>query len=615
MWTAKLFITSSLFPNLQTKILAKMTPSEKLSALRERMKNEKIDAYIITMADPHISEYPPDRYKIIEWISNFSGSAGTLVITADFAGLWTDNRYFVQATDQLKGSGFQLVKLKAQGAAEYTKWLSETLASGQTLAFDGKLASASVAKQLISSLRPKGINIKANIDLIEKIWVNRPSLPKESAYLLNKAITGKDTSEKIKGIQHALIQKGASVHLISSLDDISWIFNIRGADVKCNPVVLSFALFNSGNVHLFIDSEKLSMEHLEELKSIGISINPYEEIEDAIKSIPANANIFIDPKRNCYSYYALIPESCNKIEETNPSTYLKSIKNDTELEHTRETMIKDGVALSRFFYWLEQNIGKVPISEITVAEKIKEYRVEQKDFVGESFDTIAGYREHGALPHYKATSESNVYLERDGLLLIDSGGQYTTGTTDITRVISLGNIRDDQQRDYTLVLKAMIEGSTTVFPLGTRGYQIDAITRKPLWDEFRNYGHGTGHGVGFFLNVHEGPHVFNASNTDIAIETQTITSIEPGLYREGHYGIRIENLVASRLDKNSDFAQFMSFETLTLCYIETSIINKTLLEQRHIDWLNKYHSEVFSKLAPFLNEDEKSWLASKTLSI
>lgn len=592
-----------------------MTPSDKLSALRERMKNENIDAYIITMADPHISEYPPDRYKNIEWISNFTGSAGTLVITADFAGLWTDSRYFVQATDQLKDSGFQLVKLKAQGAAEYTQWLSETLSSGNTLAFDGKLASVAVAKQLLYTLKPNGINIRTDIDLIGVIWTDRPPLPKEPAYLLNKNIAGKDTSEKIKEVQHILKQKGATAHLISSLDDISWIFNIRGGDVKCNPVVLSFALFTLGNVQLFIDSKKLSRENLEELKNIGISIHPYETIENAIKSIPANASIFIDPKRNCYSYYALIPESCNKVEETNPSTFLKSIKNDTELAHTRETMIKDGVALSRFFYWLEQNIGKTTISEITIAEKLKEYRATQKDFVGESFDTIAGYKDHAALPHYKATSESNTNLELDGLLLIDSGGQYTTGTTDITRVISLGNLTENQKKDYTLVLKAMIEGCATVFPVGTRGYQIDAITRKPLWDEFRNYGHGTGHGVGFFLNVHEGPHVFNASNTDIAIEPHTITSIEPGLYRVGLYGIRIENLVASRLDKDSDFGQFMSFETLTLCYIETSIINKTFLEKRHIDWLNKYHNEVFDKLSPFLNEDEKAWLASKTLSI
>jgi len=592
-----------------------MTPSDKLSALRERMKNENIDAYIITMADPHISEYPPDRYKNIEWISNFTGSAGTLVITTDFAGLWTDSRYFVQATDQLKGSGFQLVKLKAQGAIEYAQWLSETLSSGNTLAFDGKLISIAVAKELIHTLRLKGINIRADIDLIKSIWTDRPSLPKEPAYLLNKAITGKTTLEKIREVQDILKQKGATAHLISSLDDISWLFNIRGGDVKCNPVVLSFALLSSGNVQLFIDSEKLSREDLEELKNTGISILPYEEIENAIKSISANTNICVDPKRNCYSYYALIPESCTKIEDTNPSTFLKSIKNDTELAHTREAMIKDGVALSRFFYWLEQNIGKITISEISVAEKLKEYRAQQEGFVGESFDTIAGYKEHGALPHYKATPESNVNLELNGMLLIDSGGQYRSGTTDITRVITLGNLTDEQQKDYILVLKAMIEGSTAIFPLGTRGYQIDAITRKPLWDEFRNYGHGTGHGVGFFLNVHEGPHVFNASNTDIAIEPHTITSIEPGLYREGHYGIRIENLVASRLDRDSDFGQFMSFETLTLCYIETSIINKTLLEKRHIDWLNKYHSEVFKKLSPFLNEDEKIWLASKTLPI
>jgi len=592
-----------------------MTTNEKLSALREGMKNENIDAYIIALADPHISEYLPDHYKNIEWISGFTGSAGTLVITAEFAGLWTDSRYFVQAAEQLKDSGFELVKLKAQGAAEYANWLTVTLSKENTVAFDGKLVPVTIAQQLKLDLEPKGIKIKGDIDLISSLWTDRSDLPNSKAYLLPDKVTGKSTSEKIKEIQQILKKKGASTHLVSSLDDISWIFNIRGADVKCNPVVLSFALFNADKVWLFIDAEKLSDENKKELRDAGVSISPYQDIEKAIKSIPVNSSVYIDPKRNCYSYYTLIPESCKKIEGTNPSTFLKAIKNATELSHTRETMVKDGVALSRFFYWLEKHLGKEKIAETTVALKLKEFRAEQNGFVGESFDTIAGYKEHGALPHYKATQESDSILKTNGLLLIDSGGQYTSGTTDITRVVSLGEPTNDERKDYTLVLKAMIEGCTTHFPKGTRGYQIDAITRKPLWDHFRNYGHGTGHGVGFFLNVHEGPHVFNAANIDIAIETNMITSIEPGLYREGHYGIRIENLVVSQLDENTIFGQFISFETLTVCYIETSLIDKSLLEDYHIDWLNEYHNEVYKKISPNLNEEERTWLRIKTEAI
>jgi len=329
-----------------------MTNIERLSALRERMKAENIDAYIIASADPHISEYLPDRYKNIEWISGFTGSAGTLAITADFAGLWTDSRYFVQATEQLAGTGFELVKLKVQGAAEYAEWLSETLSKDATVAFDGKLASIAIAQQLKGNLEPKGIKVRGDVDLIDGIWENRPDLPKEEAYLLSEDITGKSTVEKIKEVQEAIQKKGADFHLVSSLDDISWIFNIRGSDVKCNPVVLSFALFSKIDVKLFIDSEKLSKESIEELMNAGVSIHPYNSIEDAIQNIPANSSIFLDPKRNCFSYYALIPTSSTKIEALNPSTVLKAVKNEVELSHTRQTMIKDGAALSRSFFWL-----------------------------------------------------------------------------------------------------------------------------------------------------------------------------------------------------------------------------------------------------------------------
>lgn len=592
-----------------------MTNLIKLATIREWMQKEHIDAYVIASADPHISEYLPDRYKSIEWTSGFTGSAGTLVITADFAGLWTDSRYFVQAAAQLNGTGFELVKLKNQGAAEYADWLREVLKKGSTVAFDGKIAPIAIAKYLKEMLESKEIQVRGDVDLLAKVWTDRPPLPSDPAFLLNEEITGKSTAKKLDEVRALLKKSDADVHLISSLDDISWLFNIRGSDVKCNPVVLSFALISEDKTQLFIDKNKLKEEDKTKLASAKVSIEPYESIEQALASLPANAKVYIDPKRNCYAYYKLIPESCSIIEATNPSTVLKAIKNDVELAHTRDTMVKDGVALTRFFYWLENTIGNKKITEISIAEKVLEFRKEQADFVGESFDTIAGYKEHGALPHYKAIPESNAELKADGLLLIDSGGQYKTGTTDITRVVSLGNISAEQQKDYTLVLKAMIEGSSAYFPLGTKGYQIDAITRKPLWDHFRTYGHGTGHGVGFFLNVHEGPQVFNTAPIDIAIEPNMITSIEPGLYREGHYGIRIENLVVSQLDKNTNFGQFMSFETVTLCYIDTILVDKAFLEPKHISWLNAYHKTVYDKLSAHLNSAEQTWLKEKTKAI
>lgn len=592
-----------------------MTPFNKLSLLREKMKEKNIDAYIIASADPHMSEYLPDRYKNMEWLSGFTGSAGTLVITADFAGLWTDSRYFVQAGEQLKDTGFELVKLKNQGAPEYIDWLAKHLTQDATVGFDGKLMSIAVAKEAIETLQTRNIRVISDIDLIDDIWTDRPSLPTEKAYLLDEETTGKSVAEKISEIRSRLRESGATAHLISSLDDISWIFNLRGSDVKCNPVVLSFAIIEPEDVQLFIDKTKLSGDDIEKLHRSKVSIQEYDAIEHAITSLPGDATVSVDPKRNCFAYYSLIPTTCKKVENINPSTFLKAVKNEVELTHTRTTMVKDGTALTNFFYWLEMSIGKKEITEITIAEKLKEFRAKQEGFVGESFDTIAGYKAHGALPHYKATEENKSTLEPNGLLLIDSGGQYTTGTTDITRVISLGNPSPEEKRDYTLVLKAMIEGSTTNFPTGTKGYQIDAITRRPLWDHFKNYGHGTGHGVGFFLNVHEGPHVFNTANINIAIEPNMITSIEPGLYIEGRYGIRIENLVASHIEAENQFGQFQCFETLTLCYIETSLVDKDLLNDKHIEWLNNYHAVVFEKISPHLDNSEREWFKNKTKAI
>ncbi len=593
----------------------KMTHEERLAAIRDLMKQQRIDAYIIPSSDPHISEYLPDRYKCIAWASGFTGSAGTLVITADFAGLWTDSRYFVQASEQLAGSGFELVKLNVQHAPEYADWLAENLPKGAVVAFDGKLASASLATTVMNKLRPVQIEVKGNVDLLSPIWMNRPGLPASSAYALDISITGESIDAKLRRLRATMQRNQADTHLISSLDDLAWLFNIRGNDVDCNPVVLGFALITSETATLFIDMEKLGERDREKLNKAGVTLADYEDAEHQLSQLSSGTTLLIDPKRTCFALYSVVPQTVRIIEQTNPTTSFKAVKNTVEIEHTRETMVKDGVALTKFFKWLEEAVGRETVSEVSLAARLRQFRAEQVGFVGESFDTIAGYKAHGALPHYKATDVSDSVLQRDGLLLVDSGGQYQTGTTDITRVISLGNISDAERTDYTLVLRGMIEGSTLLFPKGTRGYQVDAITRKPLWDQLRNYGHGTGHGVGFFLNVHEGPHVFNTAAIDIPIEIGMVTSIEPGLYREGKYGIRIENLVLSTDKEATEFGSFLSFETLTLCYIATDLIDKALLETKHIDWLNGYHATVYEKLAPHLDVSEKQWLATKTAAI
>ncbi|WP_242928773.1 aminopeptidase P family protein [Pontibacter vulgaris] len=592
-----------------------MNYKERLAGIRSQMKEQGISAYIIPSADPHISEYLPDRYKCIYFASGFTGSAGTLVITADFAGLWTDARYFVQAEEQLAGSGFELVKLKVQQAPEYIQWLAERLPNGAVVAYDAKLISVGLAQLLEQSLAPLGITFATDRDYLDPIWQNRPALPTAPAFLVGKEITGKSTTSKLADLRAELKKFRAEYHLISSLDDMAWLFNMRGSDVKCNPVVLSFALISQEKAFLFIDVSKLNEEEKNQLHQAGVELKPYEAVERYLSELPEKASIFIDPKRNCYAMYKLLPATVRVIQETNPTTYSKAIKNEVEVENTRQTMVKDGIALTRFFKWLEENVASGGITEMSVADKVRGFREELEGFVGESFDTIAGYKAHGALPHYKATPESDVELKADGLFLLDSGGQYRTGTTDITRVVSLGNLTDDEKTDYTLVLKGMIDGATARFPKGTRGYQIDAITRKPLWDYARNYGHGTGHGVGFFLNVHEGPHVFNPTPTPVDIELGMITSVEPGIYRPERYGIRIENLVLTVKDEANEFGEFYTFEHLTVALIDTAPVKKELLEQRQIEWLNNYNQMVVDRVGPHLTADELAWLKEKAKAI
>ena len=591
-----------------------MTYKEKLSQIRAQMKADHVEAYIIPSADPHMSEYLPKHFQCIPFVSGFSGSAGTLVITHDFAGLWTDFRYFEQAAEQLENSGFELVKQKVQHAPEYIQWLAEKLPAGATIASNEKLVSILLGELFTHEFSLKGINL-VDKDYIGSIWSDRPALPKEKAFLIADEFTGQSVAEKLSAVRERLEALGATTHLVSSLDDIAWLFNIRGKDVSYNPVVLGFAIIDQDHAKLFIDEEKLNAEQKEQLLHSGVEVLDYSEIEEALANVHKNSIILIDPKRNCFAYAKLLPVSVRILKETNPSTNFKAVKNEVELNNTKSAMLKDGVAITRFLKWLSEHIGKIEITELSAAAQLRKYRAEQDGFIGDSFTTISAYKAHGALPHYGASEESNAEVKAEGLFLVDSGGQYFYGTTDITRTIPMGNNTEEESTDYTLVLKGMIDGCKVRFPKGTCGYQIDAITRKPLWDYALNYGHGTGHGVGYLLNVHEGPQTFNPTATPVAIELGMITSVEPGIYRPGKHGIRIENLVTTIPHISNQFNEFYAFECLTIAPISTKIVDKNLLEKGQITWLNEYNQMVYDKLSPLLSVEEQDWLKEETKAI
>lgn len=587
-----------------------MTFLEKLEALRQLMLAQQVNAYIITAADPHISEYLPAHYKAIPFACGFTGSAGTLVITQDFAGLWTDSRYFTQAESELNGTGYELVKLKVPHTPEYINWLLEIFPNGAKLGFNHQLITVALALEMQNSLAQREIEI-IDIDFVSTIWQDRVGLPAEKAFLIDEEAAGLSITAKINEVRAALKINGADYHFISSLDDIAWLFNLRGKDVDYNPVTLSFALITPEAVNLFIDKQKLSQTDINILNEHSVTLQPYGEVAKALTNLPKDVKIFIDPKRTSFGLFECLPKSSKIILGINPGTHLKSLKNNTEIDHIRKAMLHDGVALTRFFKWMEDHLGKEKITEWSAAEKLAAFRAEQTSFAGLSFNTIAGYNANGALPHYNVTAESNQEILGNGLFLVDSGGQYWYGTTDITRVMPIGNCSATQANDYTLVLKGLIEGSKLIFPEGTKGYQIDSICRKPLWEHTINFGHGTGHGIGFFLNVHEGPQNISPANVDVAFKPGMVTSIEPGIYRPGKHGVRIENLVLCVPKGNSEFGDFLTFETLTLCFIDTTIISKTLLEADQITWLNQYNQMVFEKLQPMLSDEEAKWLKVK----
>ena len=593
---------------------------QRIEKIRDLMKEKNIYAYIVPSSDYHQSEYVGDYFKSREFMSGFTGSAGTLIISMDEAGLWTDGRYFIQAENELKDSGIKLFKMGEEGVPTIEEYLLEKLPKNSTLGFDGRVMSVKEGQSLANKLAFKGINIEYKYDLVNDIWEDRCSLPTEKAFLLGVEYSGESFSDKLYRIRAVMKEKKATTHILASLDDIAWLFNIRGRDVKSNPVVLSYAVISIDSVYLFIDKNKIGKDIRAELSKENVQIKGYEEVYEFIKNIDENEVVLIDTSKVNYAIYSNIPSNVQKIEERNPSILFKSIKNEIELKNIRNSHIKDGVAFTKFMYWLKNNIGKIEITEISATQKLEEFRREQDKFIEPSFSTIAAYKDHAAMMHYSATEESNYKLEPRDLFLVDSGGQYFDGTTDITRTIALGPIPENVRKDFTNVVRGMIRLSKAKFLYGCRGYNLDILARGPLWEEGIDYKCGTGHGIGFVLNVHEGPNGFrwkvreDIDDTCI-LEEGMVTTNEPGVYVENSHGIRIENEIVVRKAEKNEYGQFMDFEVITFAPIDLDAIDESIILKDEKVYLNNYHKQVYDKISPYLNEEEKQWLKTYTREI
>ncbi|MFQ9067158.1 MAG: aminopeptidase P family protein [Romboutsia timonensis] len=597
-----------------------MMIKQRIENIRDLMKEKNIYAYIVPSSDYHQSEYVGDYFKSREFMSGFTGSSGTLIISMDEAGLWTDGRYFIQAEQELKDSGIKLFKMGEEGVPTIEEYLLEKLPKNSTLGFDGRVMSVKEGQSLANKLAFKGINIEYKYDLVNDIWEDRCSLPTEKAFLLGTEYSGESFSDKLSRIRAVMKEKKATTHILASLDDIAWLFNIRGRDVKSNPVVLSYAVISIDSVYLFIDKNKIGEDIRAELSKENVQIKGYEEVYEFIKNIDENEVVLIDTSKVNYAIYNNIPSNVQKIEERNPSILFKSIKNEIELKNIRNSHIKDGVAFTKFMYWLKNNIGKIEITEISATQKLEEFRREQDKFIEPSFSTIAAYKDHAAMMHYSATEESNYKLEPRDLFLVDSGGQYFDGTTDITRTIALGPIPENVRKDFTNVVRGMIRLSKAKFLYGCRGYNLDILARGPLWEEGVDYKCGTGHGIGFVLNVHEGPNGFRWKvrediDDSCILEEGMVTTNEPGVYVENSHGIRIENEIVVRKAEKNEYGQFMDFEVITFAPIDLDAIDESLILKDEKVYLNNYHKQVYDKISPYLNEEEKQWLKTYTREI
>ena len=587
-----------------------MTISQRLAALREIMSREHLAAFIFPSTDPHQGEYIPDHWKGREFISGFNGSAGTAVVTMKSAALWTDSRYFIAAEEQLKGSEFQLMKLKIEGTPTIAEWLGKECEAGVEVGLDGSCSSANAVKELIAELRHQGgITLRTNLDPLKQIWTDRPVIPQNPVEIFPMEYAGETTHDKLARIRRALRQQHADGMLMSALDDIAWTLNLRGTDVHCNPVFVSYLLISSNTTTLFVNKEKLTAEVSAYLQAEGIGVDDYENVGKGLKAY-FEYNILLDPDEVNHTLYKMVSREI--IEAESPVKRMKTVKNGTEIEGFRRAMLKDGIALVKFLKWLKPAVEAGGQTEISIDQKLTALRAEQPLYRDISFDTIAGYQAHGAIVHYEATPETDIPLKPEGLLLLDSGAQYLDGTTDITRTIALGPVTDEQKKIYTLVLKGHIQIELCKFPSGSSGTQIDILARKDMWREGLNYLHGTGHGVGTYLNVHEGPHQFRMEWKPAPLVAGMTITDEPGIYLPGKFGARTENTLLIVPYMETEFGKFLQFESLTLCPIDKAPINIEMLTSEEIQWLNDYHQMVFDRLSPHLSAEEVAWLKEAT---
>ena len=592
--------------------------AERLEALREELRREHLSAFVFPTTDPHNSEYTADHWKGREWISGFTGSAGTAVVTLKSAALWTDSRYFIQAAEQLKGTEFQLMKLKIEGTPSIPEWIASELSTlnsplSTEIGMDGMVNTVAVVEKMKEELKQRGgITVRTNFDPLARIWKDRPQIPQSPVEIQPMELAGEETTSKLIRIRQALRARHADGMLVTALDDIAWTLNLRGSDVHCNPVFVSYLLIASDKATLYINKVKLTAEVRDYLKSQGVETADYSEVSKGLKDY-FEYNILLDPDEVCYTLYQQVTR--NIVRGSSPIATMKTVKNEREQQGFRSAMLKDGIAMVKFLKWLDENIGKQTLTEISVSDKLESLRAEQPLYRGLSFDTIAGYEAHGAIVHYEATPETDIPLHAAGFLLLDSGAQYQDGTTDITRTIALGPLTEEQRRVYTLVLKGHIQIERCKFPAGASGTQIDILARESLWREGLNYLHGTGHGVGSYLSVHEGPHQFRMEWKPAPLVAGMTITDEPGIYLEGKFGVRIENTLLIIPYKQTEFGQFLQFESLTLCPIDTRPIVKELLLPEEIAWLNDYHQQVLTALSPHLDGEENEWLKGACVAI
>ena len=593
-----------------------MNVTDRLARLRELMRREKLSAFVFPSTDPHNGEYVPDHWKGREWVSGFNGSAGTVVVTGNAAALWTDSRYFIAAAQQLEGTGIELMKLKIPGTPTIAEWLGQQLIDCQRpeVGIDGMVNSQASAEALIADLRSHGgITVRSNLDPLKTIWTDRPPIPQDLVSVHPLEYAGEDVKSKVSRIRKALRDLHADGMLMSALDDIAWTLNMRGTDVHCNPVFVSYLLISSNSVTLYINKVKLSHVVMAYLQDNGVSIDDYENVDKGLKSYP-DYNILIDPDETCYTL-ARIAACQEVVRSKSPVPALKAVKNEAEIRGYRSAMLKDGIAMVKFLKWLKPAVQAGGQTELSVDRKLTSLRRQQPLFRDISFDTIAGYATHAAIVHYEATPETDIPLEPHGMILIDSGAQYQDGTTDITRTIALGPVSDYEKHVYTLVLKGHIQLAMCKFPKGAAGTQMDILARSAMWREGLNYLHGTGHGVGSYLNVHEGPHQFRMEWMPAPfVEGMTVTD-EPGIYLPDRFGVRIENTMIVEKYKTTEFGEFLQFDALTLCPIDTAPIDVSMLSDEEVEWLNSYHRRVYDAIAPHVSMDEREWLREATKEI